>query len=573
MNANAISLSQSAELIRGGDSGRKREQKLTLIILLIAGLARLPFLWRGFGGHPDEWLVIRSGLDFWLHGIYYPSRPVPGFPLNEVLMGGLAWLGGAPTCAAAAMAASLGTLAYMRKLAPLHGVQDSFWMVIAFSFEPWVWSSGTHCLDYIWGTGSLVAAIYYIERRQFSAGGLACAIGFGFRPSSLLWIGPLFIRVVLIERRWQDAVRFALWAAIPALVPAAMITWVIATRPDLYANMGTEFNLIPSSVLAFYHFTELMGHVPAMILISTACFVHRDRLVALFRSGEGWVWNYVLIFACLFFQFWIESGKPEYMLPALPGLFMILSRCISDGWWKSITVAFVVNAFVSFGAGHASHFEPLRVSLAAPSLRPGPLLWYAERADASNDRVSQVGAELSHHSGIILVGPELDRLDDFYVSALLTRGPAAQARISCSLLPANLSFPEGEPPDITLSRGLGRPSAPPPYPALVCCASMSALVLSNTPPSPIDQLNDVIEHFCSTHRKYGYFQPTRKNLRMDALQGNGLLYAGADRGIRWNDAALRIEWPVTAETAIVSERDQTLPLLAEQAELFEYGPR
>jgi dTDP-4-dehydrorhamnose 3,5-epimerase len=60
---------------------------------------------------------------------------------------------------------------------------------------------------------------------------------------------------------------------------------------------------------------------------------------------------------------------------------------------------------------------------------------------------------------------------------------------------------------------------------------------------------------------------------MDALQGNGLLYAGADRGIRWNDAALRIEWPVTAETAIVSERDQNLPLLAEQAELFEYRPR
>lgn len=44
-----------------------------------------------------------------------------------------------------------------------------------------------------------------------------------------------------------------------------------------------------------------------------------------------------------------------------------------------------------------------------------------------------------------------------------------------------------------------------------------------------------------------------------------------DRGLRWNDPALMIEWPVRAETAIVSERDQSLPLLAEQAELFEYG--
>src|SRR6516225_9873372 len=42
-------------------------------------------------------------------------------------------------------------------------------------------------------------------------------------PSSLLWIGPLFLRVVLIERRWQGVIRFAAWAAIPALVPTAFI--------------------------------------------------------------------------------------------------------------------------------------------------------------------------------------------------------------------------------------------------------------------------------------------------------------------------------------------------------------
>jgi hypothetical protein len=109
---------------------RKREQRLTLIILLIAGLVRIPFLWRGFGGHPDEWYLIRSGLDFWLNGIYRPSRPA-GYPLNELMMGGLAWLGRAPACAAAATAASLAALAYMRWLAPLHGIGGSFWLVLA----------------------------------------------------------------------------------------------------------------------------------------------------------------------------------------------------------------------------------------------------------------------------------------------------------------------------------------------------------------------------------------------------------------------------------------------------------
>jgi hypothetical protein len=93
-----------------------------------------------------------------LHGTWFPSRPLVGNPLNEIMMGGLAWLGGAPACAIASMLASLATLAYLRALAPLYGIRDSFWMVLALAFEPWFWSSGTHCLDYIWGTGALVAA-------------------------------------------------------------------------------------------------------------------------------------------------------------------------------------------------------------------------------------------------------------------------------------------------------------------------------------------------------------------------------------------------------------------------------
>jgi dTDP-4-dehydrorhamnose 3,5-epimerase len=44
-----------------------------------------------------------------------------------------------------------------------------------------------------------------------------------------------------------------------------------------------------------------------------------------------------------------------------------------------------------------------------------------------------------------------------------------------------------------------------------------------------------------------------------------------ERGIRWNDPALMIEWPVITNAAIVSDRDQSLPPLAEQPDLFEYG--
>jgi dTDP-4-dehydrorhamnose 3,5-epimerase len=43
-----------------------------------------------------------------------------------------------------------------------------------------------------------------------------------------------------------------------------------------------------------------------------------------------------------------------------------------------------------------------------------------------------------------------------------------------------------------------------------------------------------------------------------------------ERGIAWNDPQLAIPWPVTPETATVSERDRMLPCLAAQPDLFEY---
>ena len=43
-----------------------------------------------------------------------------------------------------------------------------------------------------------------------------------------------------------------------------------------------------------------------------------------------------------------------------------------------------------------------------------------------------------------------------------------------------------------------------------------------------------------------------------------------DRGIAWDDPDVKINWPVTGETAILSDRDRKLPRLSGQMDLFEY---
>ncbi len=43
-----------------------------------------------------------------------------------------------------------------------------------------------------------------------------------------------------------------------------------------------------------------------------------------------------------------------------------------------------------------------------------------------------------------------------------------------------------------------------------------------------------------------------------------------DRGIAWDDREILITWPVTADAVVLSERDRSLPRLADQPDLFDY---
>lgn len=55
---------------------------------------------------------------------------------------------------------------------------------------------------------------------------------------------------------------------------------------------------------------------------------------------------------------------------------------------------------------------------------------------------------------------------------------------------------------------------------------------------------------------------------MVAYKVDSYYSAAHDRGIRWNDPALGIDWPVNEATAILSDKDRKAPLLSEAGTLF-----
>jgi dTDP-4-dehydrorhamnose 3,5-epimerase len=51
---------------------------------------------------------------------------------------------------------------------------------------------------------------------------------------------------------------------------------------------------------------------------------------------------------------------------------------------------------------------------------------------------------------------------------------------------------------------------------------------------------------------------------------NAYYSAAHDRGLRWNDPRLAIDWPVSETDAVVSDKDRRQPMLSELPRFFEY---
>lgn len=54
-----------------------------------------------------------------------------------------------------------------------------------------------------------------------------------------------------------------------------------------------------------------------------------------------------------------------------------------------------------------------------------------------------------------------------------------------------------------------------------------------------------------------------------AYKVSGTYSPESERGIRWNDPALGIDWPVAEADAVISAKDQVTPLLGDAVDLFD----
>ena len=414
----------------------------TALLLVTTLLVRLPFLWHGFGVHPDEAGVLRSGIEMWLDGRFYISRP-PGYPLNEFLMGGLALLGGGPLCALAAAVASCVAVVALERWLRAAGVRHAVWIALAFAVHPWLWRSSTHALDYIWAMMSLCLAGRDIQTGRYRWGALWCALGIGFRWSSVLWVGPLWAYAWYRQRSRREA---ALFAGVVAVVGTILLLpALLGTRH--WAGEGGQYTFLTPTVrrlvLFGYHVVEFWGHVFGVVVIGVAWWLGRRQPSTPAAARPDWLPLHGAIVVLYVALFWLHSDKCEYFLPVLPSALFLMSRAISRRGWQAIALVFLFNGLVTLRVGH---WPRSGVRFMAPHFEAGAVLRDNQHRAETAERVNAFWRGLQEPDATVVV-PGLQVMEELNVFARLGASPASRVRIEGWVVPGmyHLRGPDGCP--------------------------------------------------------------------------------------------------------------------------------
>jgi hypothetical protein len=391
----------------------------------------------GYGSDVDAWLVGDRAMQIWASGTYQRSRST-GFPLYELSVTPFVHFGGWSAANAYTAAWGLLLLYLIFRLARRGGVRHPALSSVTFLFLPIVLKSATSTMDYVPALTLLLAAyVALTDRRQLWSAvliGVAC----GFRPSSGLYIVPAIVWVLGDGPDVRQALRTAALMFATALTAGA-----IAFSPSL--GLGTDFGIAPVTTLAngVLNGLRMFGIAQSLLLVPVMAFVlWRSRRELLSRAERAFVAFHTVNIVLWIAFFMLLPGEPEYLMPAIPSVILVLDRYASPR--AMFTAAAVLLSF---------HLVSLEVNGSRGGLRPRSLalvegftvrdvndrrfkLWLRE-ATSEYDAHTSVGAGLQ---GREYVGAGLQARE--YVGAGLQAGPTGPVLFMEQILPPTVGHPE-----------------------------------------------------------------------------------------------------------------------------------
>jgi hypothetical protein len=314
---------------RVGFSRRARTLQLAAWLALVVPLATL-----GFGSDSDAWLVGRAAETIWHTGTYTLSRSI-GFPLYELLVTPLVALGGWFMANLVAVASGVALLFALWRLTERGDLRHPLFVVVAILFLPVTVKNGSSTMDYLPALAILVWAYVALRAGRPAVCAILIGLASGFRASSVVFIVPTLLYTYQEGRSWREQSR---------LLVLAVLTAVLAYSPVLLRyglrGLGGHIALDPQTrfFIGGYNALQLFGVIPSLFLI--ASLFYSLRTVGKGRR-ERWtpeVTFQTAVIGVMAALFVLQPDEPEYLLPAVPFLMMLIDRLLGVRWLALLVV-------------------------------------------------------------------------------------------------------------------------------------------------------------------------------------------------------------------------------------------
>jgi hypothetical protein len=290
----------------------------------------------------------------WQTGHYVRSR-TSGFPLFELAVTPLVNVGQWYLSNLLPLAFGLIAILAFLSLGRKGELRSPFLATLSFAFLPVVVKNSASTMDYIPALALLMwAYMALLERKWLWAGaliGLAC----GFRLTSGLFIIPSCLYICFVERRFAPPLRVLGIAAAAGLIaysPVLLTYGVVSPRhwiPDIGPDLRSRL------LSGGYYALSLFGIVQTVLLCCTFLIwaVRRARDTADWPFAAFHIAN-IAVWLGLFA---VLPDEPEYLLPLVPSVILLLDRVVDKKTFALIAVVLLSYHFVQLDAVGGSSGE------------------------------------------------------------------------------------------------------------------------------------------------------------------------------------------------------------------------
>lgn len=324
--------------------------RAAIMLAFVFAIVRLPWLWTGYGAETDAYRVALSALHFWRDGEYLPSR-LPGYPVHELLMAPLVWMGGSvATDAATVLAAFAGVLLFAR-LARELGEPSPGLAVLGLSFTPFLLVNSVETKDYLWALAFLLGCYLAAVRGRPSLAGVLLGLAAGCRITSTLFALPLLLFFIgprlhdcrdLEQRGWRPGLKFLAATALTTFLVFLPVTVQYGSGFFAYADSRISPDIVIRSIGQYS-----LGAIGALAVLGALLCSWR-RLLDLPRLATQdvhvriWL-AAIALWVLAFLRLPIDIA---YLIPVYPLGFLLLGRLLRPTLFAAALVAIFVSGLI-----------------------------------------------------------------------------------------------------------------------------------------------------------------------------------------------------------------------------------